>query len=418
MTTNLNETFAAVQAASRELALLNDDIINQILNAIADAAIAEASFILAENEKDLVRMDKNDPKYDRLKLTEERLKGIAADTRNVATLPSPLGKVLKESIRPNGMKLTKVSVPFGVIGIIYEARPNVSFDVFSLCLKSGNACILKGGSDADCSNRAIISVIHEVLKKFNINPHIVELLPADREATAALLNAVGYVDLIIPRGSSSLIHFVRENAKIPVIETGAGICHTYFDEFGDVNKGAAIIHNAKTRRVSVCNALDCTIIHEKRLTDLPMLCEKLKDSHVIIYADAQAYQALENRYPAELLEHAKAESFGTEFLDYKMAVKTVKSFEDALGHIQENSSKHSECIVTENKERAALFTKIVDAACVYTNVSTAFTDGAQFGLGAEIGISTQKLHARGPMGLEEITSYKWVIEGDGQTRRN
>lgn len=418
MTTNLNETFAAVQVASRELALLNDDIINQILNAVADAAIAETPFILAENEKDLARMDKNDPKYDRLKLTEERLKGIAADTRNVATLPSPLGKVLKESVRPNGMRLTKVSVPFGVIGIIYEARPNVSFDVFSLCLKSGNACILKGGSDADCSNRAIISVIHEVLRKFNINPHIVELLPGDREATAALLNAVGYVDLIIPRGSSSLIHFVRENAKIPVIETGAGICHTYFDEFGDVNKGAAIIHNAKTRRVSVCNALDCTIIHEKRLTDLPMLCEKLKDSHVIIYADAQAYQALEGRYPAELLEHAKAESFGTEFLDYKMAVKTVKSFEDALGHIQENSSKHSECIVTENKERAALFTKIVDAACVYTNVSTAFTDGAQFGLGAEIGISTQKLHARGPMGLEEITSYKWVIEGDGQTRRN
>ncbi len=418
MTTNLNETFAAVQVASRELALLNDDIINQILNAVADAAIAETPFILAENEKDLARMDKNDPKYDRLKLTEERLKGIAADTRNVATLPSPLGKVLKESVRPNGMRLTKVSVPFGVIGIIYEARPNVSFDVFSLCLKSGNACILKGGSDADCSNRAIISVIHEVLKKFNINPHIVELLPADREATAALLNAVGYVDLIIPRGSSSLIHFVRENAKIPVIETGAGICHTYFDEFGDVNKGAAIIHNAKTRRVSVCNALDCAIIHEKRLTDLPMLCEKLKDSHVIIYADAQAYQALEGSYPTELLEHAKAESFGTEFLDYKMAVKTVKSFEDALGHIQENSSKHSECIVTESKERAALFTKIVDAACVYTNVSTAFTDGAQFGLGAEIGISTQKLHARGPMGLEEITSYKWVIEGDGQTRRN
>ena len=418
MTTNLNETFAAVQVASRELALLNDDIINQILNAVADAAIAETPFILAENEKDLARMDKNDPKYDRLKLTEERLKGIAADTRNVATLPSPLGKVLKESVRPNGMRLTKVSVPFGVIGIIYEARPNVSFDVFSLCLKSGNACILKGGSDADCSNRAIICVIHEVLKKFNINQHIVELLPADREATAALLNAVGYVDLIIPRGSSSLIHFVRENAKIPVIETGAGICHTYFDEFGDVNKGAAIIHNAKTRRVSVCNALDCTIIHEKRLTDLPMLCEKLKDSHVTIYADAQAYQALEGRYPAELLEHAKAESFGTEFLDYKMAVKTVKSFEDALGHIQENSSKHSECIVTESKERAALFTKIVDAACVYTNVSTAFTDGAQFGLGAEIGISTQKLHARGPMGLEEITSYKWVIEGDGQTRRN
>lgn len=418
MTTNLNETLTAVQAASRELALLNDDVINQILNAVADAAVAETPFILAENEKDLARMDKSNPKYDRLKLTEERLKGIAADTRNVATLPSPLGRVLKETVRPNGMRLTKISVPFGVIGIIYEARPNVSFDVFSLCLKSGNACILKGGSDADCSNRAIISVIHKVLKKFNINPHIVELLPPDRAATAALLNAVGYVDLIIPRGSSGLINFVRENAKVPVIETGAGICHTYFDEFGDVSKGAAIINNAKTRRVSVCNALDCAIVHEKRLADLPALCEKLKDSNVIIYADPQAYRALEGHYPAELLQPATKDSFGTEFLDYKMAIKTVKDFEEALKHIQENGSKHSECIVTESKERAALFTKIVDAACVYTNVSTAFTDGAQFGLGAEIGISTQKLHARGPMGLEEITSYKWIIEGDGQTRRS
>lgn len=416
MTTNLNETFAVVQAASRELTLLNDDTINQILNAVADAAIAETPFILAENEKDLARMDKNNPKYDRLKLTEERLKGIAADMRNVATLPSPLGRILKETVRPNGIRLIKTSVPFGVIGIIYEARPNVSFDVFSLCLKSGNACILKGGSDADFSNRAIASVIHKILEKFNVNPHIAELLPADREATAALLNATGYIDLLIPRGSGNLINFVRDNAKIPVIETGAGICHTYFDEYGDINKGAAIIHNAKTRRVSVCNALDCTIIHEKRLADLPALCEKLKDSHVIIYADPQAYRTLEGCYPAELLQPATEESFGTEFLDYKMAVKTVSSFEEALGHIRENSSKHSECIVTENKERAALFTRIVDAACIYANVSTAFTDGAQFGLGAEIGISTQKLHARGPMGLEEPTSYKWVIEGDGQTR--
>ena len=416
MTTNLNKTFAAVQAASRELALLSDEKINQILNAVADAAISETSLILAENEKDLARMDVKDPKYDRLKLTEERLKSIATDIRNVATLPSPLGRILKETIRPNGMKLSKVSAPFGVIGIIYEARPNVSFDVFSLCLKSGNACILKGGSDADYSNRAIISVIHKVLKKFNINPHIVELLPADREATSELLHAVGYVDLIIPRGSSSLINFVRTNASIPVIETGAGICHTYFDEFGDTSKGAAIIHNAKTRRVSVCNALDCLIIHKNRLADLPLLCEKLKDSQVIIYADPQAYQALANHYPAELLQAATHESFGTEFLDYKLAIKTVDSFENALGHIQEYSSKHSECIVTENKERATLFTRIVDAACVYRNVSTAFTDGGQFGLGAEIGISTQKLHARGPMGLEEITSYKWIIEGEGQTR--
>ncbi len=416
MTTNLNKVFAAAQAASRELALLSDDTINRILNAVADAAVAEAPFILAENEKDLARMDNNDPKYDRLKLTEKRLKGIAADIRSVATLPSPLGKVLKETVRPNGMRLTQVSVPFGVIGIIYEARPNVSFDVFSLCLKSGNACILKGGSDADCSNRAIISVVHEVLRKFNINPHIAALLPADREATAALLNATGYVDLIIPRGSSSLIRFVRETARIPVIETGAGICHTYFDEFGDTDKGAAIIHNAKTRRVSVCNALDCTIVHEKRVSELPALCGKLQESNVIIYADSPAYRALEGHYPAHLLSPATKESFGTEFLDYKMAVKTVRSFDEAIGHIRENSSKHSECIVTENKERAALFAKVVDAACVYTNVSTAFTDGAQFGLGAEISISTQKLHARGPMGLEEITTCKWLIEGDGQTR--
>lgn len=413
---NMNHTFAAVQAASRKLALLTDEEINRILNAVADAAMTRASYILTENEKDLARMDKENPKYDRLKLTEERLKGIAKDMRNVAILPSPVGRILKETVRPNGLKLTKISVPFGVIGIIYEARPNVSFDVFSLCLKSGNACILKGGSDADSSNRAIVNVIHEVLKEFGIDTHTVELLPADREATADLLHAVGYVDLLIPRGSSNLINFVRQNATIPVIETGAGICHTYFDEYGDAEKGAAIIHNAKTRRVSVCNALDCLIIHEKRLPELPAICAKLKESRVAIYADTFAYQALQGHYPDPLLQPATKESFGTEFLDYKMAIKTVQSFEDALGHIQENSSRHSESIITENKERAALFTKIVDAACVYTNASTAFTDGAQFGLGAEIGISTQKLHARGPMGLEEITSYKWIIEGDGQIR--
>ena len=415
---DLNETFAAVRAAGRQLALLTDETINQLLNSVADAALASSSYILAENQKDLDRMGRNDPKYDRLKLTEERLKGIASDIRNVATLPSPLGRILKESVRPNGMKLTKVSVPFGVIGIIYEARPNVSFDVFSLCLKSGNACLLKGGSDADASNRAIVKVIHEVLKQYHIDTHIVELLPADREATTQLLHAVGYVDLLIPRGSSGLIDFVRQNATIPVIETGAGICHTYFDEFGDATKGAAIIHNAKTRRVSVCNALDCTLIHEKRLSDLPELCQKLQASNVILYADPKAYQALEGHYPATLLQPATPDSFGTEFLDYKMAIKTVDCLEDALEHIQTYSSKHSESIVTENKQNALLFARMVDAACVYTNVSTAFTDGAQFGLGAEIGISTQKLHARGPMGLEEITSYKWLIEGDGQIRES
>lgn len=413
---DLNTTFANVQAASRQLLAIDDQKINEVLRAVADAAIENTDFILSENRKDLDRMDPANPKYDRLKLTAERLQGIASDTRNVALLPSPLGRVLKETVRPNGLKIKRVSVPFGVIGIIYEARPNVSFDVFSLCLKSGNACILKGGSDADCSNRAIVSVIHRVLERFGIDPHIVELLPADHEATAQLLHANGYVDLIIPRGSSRLINFVRQNATIPVIETGAGICHTYFDRYGDLKKGTAIVNNAKTRRVSVCNALDCLLVDNARLADLPALCAPLQESNVILYADALAYDALQGYYPADLLQHSTPESYGTEFLDYKLAIKTVDGLDGALEHIRLNSSKHSECIVTEDKERADRFCRVVDAACVYVNAPTSFTDGAQFGLGAEIGISTQKLHARGPMGLEEITTYKWIVEGEGQVR--
>lgn len=412
----LTETFEQVQQASRSLSLLSDEKINQIIRAVADEAMKQSAFILAENKKDLEKMGTGDPRYDRLKLTLPRLEGIASDMRNVSILPSPLGRVLKHSIRPNGMVLTRISVPFGVIGIIYEARPNVTFDVFSLCLKSGNACILKGGSDADCSNKAIIKVIHSVLERMGVDKQVVELLPSDRETTAELLEAVGYVDLIIPRGSSGLINYVRENAKVPVIETGAGICHTYFDEFGDVEKGARIIFNAKTRRVSVCNALDCVLIHEKRLPDLFALCEMLEEFNVEIYADEPAYEALEGRYPAELLFPSTEESFGTEFLSYRMAIKTVSSLDAALQHIRMYSSKHSECIITEEEASAETFTKRVDAACVYTNVSTAFTDGAQFGFGAEIGISTQKLHARGPMGLEELTSYKWIIKGNGQVR--
>lgn len=414
---NLNDTFAAVQSASRELPALGDQKINDILLAVADATLANTDYILQENRKDLERMDSANPKYDRLKLTPERLADIAADTRKVASLPSPLGRVLKQNVLPNGLRLRRVSVPFGVIGIIYEARPNVSFDVSALCLKSGNACILKGGSDADCSNRAIVNVIHQVLERFGVNPHVVELLPATREATAELLHAEGYVDLIIPRGSSSLIRFVRQNASIPVIETGAGICHTYFDRYGDLKKGAPIIQNAKTRRVSVCNALDCLIIDSSRLADLPALCLPMVPSSVIIYADPRAYAALQDSYPAELLKPAGPEDFGTEFLDYKMAVKTVDSIDEALEHIRRYGSKHSECIVTESAEHAERFCRDVDAACVYVNAPTSFTDGAQFGLGAEIGISTQKLHARGPMALEEITTYKWIIEGEGQIRK-
>ncbi len=402
--------------ASRSLALLSEDKINEILNDLADAALVHTEAVLVENQKDLSRMDPADPKFDRLKLTSERIEGIAADIRNVASLPSPLGRVLSETTRPNGMRIKKISVAFGVIGIIYEARPNVTFDVFSLCLKSGNACVLKGGSDAIDSNAAIVKVIHSVLEKHGVDHNILTLLPADRAATAEILNARGYVDLLIPRGSQGLIDYVRENATIPVIETGAGICHTYFDEYGDADKGQAIVENAKTRRPSVCNALDCLVLHESRLVDLPQLCADLSQSKVVIYADDKAYAALDGHYPSALLEQATAESFGTEFLGYRMSVKTVPSFNDALDHIAAYSSKHSEAIISENEERLDLFRKMVDASSVYCNVSTAFTDGAQFGLGAEIGISTQKLHARGPMALEELTSYKYLIDGDGQVR--
>lgn len=412
----LNKTFEEARNAGRKLAMVSDSTIKQVLLAVADAALANKDLILVENQQDLDRMDPIDPKYDRLKLTDKRLETIASDIRSVAAMPSPLGRVLSETTRPNGMRLRKVSVAFGVIGIIYESRPNVSFDVFSLCLKSGNACILKGSKDAHQSNVAIVSLIHDVLIRFGLDPAICTLLPADREATSALLHAREYVDLIIPRGSANLINFVRENASIPVIETGAGICHTYFDVDGDLSKGATIVHNAKTLRVSVCNALDCLVIHEKRLSDLPDLCAPLATSNVIIYADEKAYTSLLSHYPESLLQKATATSFGTEFLDYKMAIKTVSTLDEALSHIAAYSSKHSESIVTENKQTKALFTQAVDAACVYTNVSTAFTDGAQFGLGAEIGISTQKLHARGPMALEELTTYKWIIDGDGQTR--
>ena len=412
----LNEIFRAVQSASFSLRMMEVDEVNRILMAVADEITKSMPGLLAANRLDLERMDPENPKYDRLRLSEARLLEIASNMRDVAALPSPLDITLEERTRPNGLHLRKVSVPFGVVGIIYEARPNVSFDVFSLCLKSGNACILKGGSDADCSNRAIVALIHGVLRNCGVDEHVVELLPSTREATSGLLHAEGYVDLIIPRGSGELIRYVRHEATVPVIETGAGICHAYFDGKGDLAKGAAIIHNAKTRRVSVCNALDCLLVHKDRLDDLPALCAPLKGSRVKIYADASAWEALDGNYPSELLEHAGGGSFGTEFLDYKMAVKTVDNVEAAVAHIHTYGSKHSECIITEDIQTAAYFQRAVDAACVYVNAPTSFTDGAQFGLGAEIGISTQKLHARGPMGLREMTTYKWLIEGNGQTR--
>lgn len=412
----LKEIFQAAKDASVDLAILDTETINNILLAVADKATAEADTILAANAKDLQRMDMANPMYDRLKLTKERIDGIANDTRKVASLPSPLGKVLKQKILPNGLELKRVSVPFGVIGIVYEARPNVTFDVFALCLKAGSACILKGGKDADDSNRTIVNLIKSVLKDFNVNENAITLLPATHEATAELLHANGFVDLVIPRGSKRLIDFVRQEASVPVIETGAGVCHAYFDKDGDTEKGSRIIDNAKTRRVSVCNALDCTIIHADRLADLPIICTPLKDSNVLIYADEQAFAVLANHYPSDLLYPSTEESYGTEFQSYTMAIKTVASTDEAIRHIRRFGSGHSECIITECRATADKFISQVDAACVYHNAPTSFTDGAQFGLGAEIGISTQKLHARGPMALEEITTYKWIIEGEGQIR--
>ena len=376
------------------MATIADDKRNEILLAVADAIIANKERILKANAEDLAKMDPKNPLYDRLQLTDKRLEDIASDMRNVSKLPSPLGRVLKESTLPNGLRLKRVSVPFGVIGMIYEARPNVTFDVFSLCFKSGNACVLKGGKDADNSNRAEVEIIHQVLEANGVNPDVVTLMEATHEATAEMLNAVGYIDVCIPRGGRKLIDFVRDNAKVPVIETGAGVVHAYFDEFGDLEMGKRIIDNAKTRRVSVCNALDCLIIHRSRLADLPALLEPVEKKNVkIVYDD-----------------------FGTEFMDYKMAVKVVDSIDEAIEHIATYGSGHSECIITNNKDNAKKFQQLVDAACVYVNAPTSFTDGAQFGLGAEIGISTQKLGPRGPMGLEEITTYKWLIEGEGQIR--
>ncbi len=412
----LKETFERVKAASRQLALLSDERKNALLMAVADAIGQHQPALLAANAEDLSHMERSNPLYDRLQLTPQRLEAIAGDMRHVATLPTPLGMVQKERTLQNGLRLRRVSVPFGVIGVVYEARPNVTFDVFSLCLKSGNACVLKGGRDAARSNEAAVGLIHDVLRSEGVDPSVVELLPATHEATAEMLNAVGYIDVCIPRGGKKLISFVRDTARVPVIETGAGVVNTYFDRDGDLKIGRDIVNNAKTRRVSVCNALDCLIVHESRLHDLPELCAPLIISNVILHADDSAWQALSGNYPDELLRHASAESFGTEFMDYQMAIKTVASLDEALLHIACYGSGHSEAIITQDENAARRFQQEVDAACVYWNAPTSFTDGAQFGMGAEIGISTQKLGPRGPMALEEMTTYKWLIEGEGQTR--
>ena len=408
--------FESARRAASEIATLSCDQFNRVLLHTADNIVAATSELLRANEVDVAAMSPDNPMVDRLRLTPERISAIADDMRSVAGLPSPVGEVMEQWTRPNGMTIAKCRVPLGVVGVIYEARPNVTFDVFSLCLKTANACILKGGSDAFHTNTAAIDIIRRSLSECGITADAASLLGSDRAYTEQLLKAVGMVDVVIPRGSASLIRYVRENAQVPVIETGAGVVHTYFDSEGDLAVGEAIVTNAKTRRVSVCNALDCLVVHRDRLGDLPTLCARLAASKVTIYADTEAYTALAGHYPAELLLPAAEDSFGTEFLDYKMSIRTVGSFAEALKHIARYSSGHSEAIVTANEQTAREFTARVDAACVYVNVSTAFTDGGQFGFGAEIGISTQKLHARGPMALRELTTYKYIITGNGQVR--
>jgi glutamate-5-semialdehyde dehydrogenase len=416
METKNQKIFSNARKACRDIIHITDGQIVKILEKLAQVTLEHSDLLIEENAKDLTRMNEEDPKYDRLKLTIERIKDIASDMKNVAGLSSPLEEVLEERRIKNGLHLKKIRVPLGVVGIIYEARPNVTFDVFSLCLKSGNVCLLKGGSDAEFSNKAIINIIQQVLQEFELNKNIVQLLPVDRQSTLEMLNATNYIDIIIPRGSQALIDFVRKNSTVPVIETGAGIVHTYFDEKGDLNKGAAIITNAKLRRVSVCNALDCLVIHRSRISDLPYLCRHLVKQEVEIYADETAYPILKDHYPEGKIFKASSQHFGTEFLSKKMSVKSVNSIDEALDHIAEYSSKHSEAIISEDLNAINRFFKEIDAAVVYSNTSTAFTDGAQFEMGAEIGISTQKLHARGPMALKELTSYKWIVVGSGQIR--
>ena len=412
----MNEIFIQAKKAARSLVTSDGNKRNEVLLRLASLLRENSGSVLAANALDLEKMDKSNPLYDRLLLNATRIDGIASDTAAVASLPDPVGRLISSTVRPNGLRIKRVSVPFGVVGVIFESRPNVAYDVFSLCFKSGNACILKGSKDAENSNIVALELMRRALSDCGFDPCCVSLMPSTHEAVGELLGAVGMVDLVIPRGGRRLIDFVRDNSRVPCIETGAGVVHAYFDESADLEMGRGIVTNAKTRRVSVCNALDCLIVNEKRLADLPALLEGVRAKEVELFCDAQAFSALEGQYPSHLLHTADEQSFGTEFMALKMAVKTVPGIQEALDHIARFGSGHSESIITSDEDSARRFRGEVDAACVYVNAPTSFSDGAQFGLGAEIGISTQKLGPRGPMGLEELTTYKWLIDGEGQLR--
>ncbi len=410
------QQFAATKNTQYHLPLIKHEIKQQIINALAQRIIEKSKIIIEENRKDLIKLKVDDPKYDRLLLNEARIQDIAKGLKKIAEFPSPIWKTLEEYTLPNGLKLQKKSVPIGVIGMIFEARPNVTVEAFALCFMSSNACVLKGGIDAKCSNDIFFSIIHETLEQFSAPKECILLMPHEREKLTILLEAKGFVDVIIPRGSQALIDYVKQNSAIPIIETGAGVVHVYFDESGDPEIGKSIINNAKTRRVSVCNALDCLIIHKDRLSDLTFLVSDLSKKEVMLYADETAFNVLSGSYPAKLLFTAQQADFGKEFLSLKMAIKTVDNIQQGLEHIRRYSSGHSEAIIAQSQKAIDLFFQGVDAAVVYANASTAFTDGGEFGMGAEIGISTQKLHVRGPFSMQHLVSTKWLVEGQGQIR--
>ncbi|MBD1434016.1 glutamate-5-semialdehyde dehydrogenase [Sphingobacterium sp. DN00404] len=416
MKESIQEELKAAHEATIAVKRLTDNAKQQLLQDIAGSLEQRVEDIIRENKKDLERMDKEDPRYDRLLLDSHRILALSASLIDVANLPDPTGLLISRKELENGLLVEKKTVPLGVVGVIYESRPNVTVDVAALCIRSGNVCVLRGGSDAWYTNSVLVEIIQEELRRHQLNIHIVQLLPTDRAFVSELLSATQYVDIIIPRGSQALIDLVREQAKVPVIETGAGVCHTYVERSGDLEKAAKIIANAKIQRPSVCNALDTVLVDREVANDLlGRVVPYFKDSSVKIYADKTAYSILQELgYP--LLELAKEEDFGREFLSLQCSVKVVEDFDEALAHIAEHSSKHSECIVSTDTERINTYMDTVDAAAVYTNASTRFTDGGAFGLGAEIGISTQKLHARGPFALEKLVTEKWYITGDGQTR--
>jgi glutamate-5-semialdehyde dehydrogenase len=414
--TTLNDQLNVVKQASYDLPMIPHVMKKAVIADIAVALMMHKDFILKSNQEDLKAFDSSDPMADRLRLTPERLQAMADSLENILDFDAPINKVLEQRTLPNGLELQRVTVPLGVIGMIYESRPNVTMDAFALSFMSSNACVLKGGKEAYHSNLALIKIIQDCLTIHSIDTNVVLLLPPSRDVVHEMLTAVKTIDVIIPRGSQTLIDFVKKNSLIPIIETGAGVVHIYVDRSADLDKAQKIITNAKTRRVSVCNALDCLIVHREQLSALPRMLSELATKKVQIVADALAFKALETTYPKELLDHAQSSDYGTEFLSLKLAIKTVNNLEEAILHIRQYSSMHSEAIVAEDEKAIETFFNQVDAAVVYSNASTAFTDGGEFGMGGEIGISTQKLHVRGPFSMQHLVSSKWLVKGNGQVR--